>query len=341
MKAESGEMRGNYGEIRLFAECVDDLWHLSHLVSPGDLVFATTLRSVDLPPDRLRPEKAEKRPVRLGIRVEEVSFHPYASRLRIFGVIEHGPDRGEHHTFNLEAGEGVSVIRPWRKVDLDRIDRAVKASVAGLVHVIAVEEGEAAIFRIRQYGPEPVASFSAGSGKGEGATARSDLFARVRDVVASLTGTIVVAGPGFVKDEMARYLKEHLPDVRSRITVTETRRAGRGAVADVIGMGVLETIAGDLQLKHEVGLMEELLARIAKGTPAAYGHREVEEAVSLGAVEQLLVSDTMLRDPQITRLMEQAERTRATVTVFSSEFDPGHQLEGLGGIAALLRFPLK
>jgi len=341
MKAEYGEMKGEYGEIRIFAESVDDLWHLSHLVSPGNLVFSTTLRSVDLPPDRLRPEKAEKRPVRLGLRVEEVSFHPYTGRLRIFGVIEHGPDRTEHHTFNLEPGNEISVIRSWRKVDLDRIERAVKASVSGLVHVIAVEEGEAAIFRIRQYGPEPVATFSAGSGKGEGATPRSDLFARVCGVAEALTGTLVVAGPGFVKDEMARYLKEHLPEARNRITVVETRRAGRGAVADVIGMGVLATIAGDLQLKHEVSLMEDLLARIAKGTPVAYGRKEVEEAVRMGAVEHLLVSDTLLRDHRITDLMAQAERTRAAVTVFSSEFDPGHQLEGLGGLAALLRFAMK
>jgi len=186
-----------------------------------------------------------------------------------------------------------------------------------------------------------VASFSAGSGKGEGATARSDFFSRVGDVAAGLTGTIVVAGPGFVKDGMARYLKEHLPEARNRITVVETRRAGRGAVADIIGMGVLETIAGDLQLKHEVNLMEELLARIAKGTPAAYGRREVEEAIGLGAVDHLLVSDTLLRESRITNLMAQAERTRAAVTVFSSEFDPGHQLEGLGGIAALLRFTVR
>jgi protein pelota len=341
MKAEAGEMRGSYGEIRLYAESVDDLWHLSHLISPRDLVFSSTLRSVELSQDRLRPEKAEKRPVRLGIRVEEVAFHPYASRLRIFGVIEHGPDRGEHHTINMEPGGEVSVIRPWRKVDLDRIERAVKASVAGLVHVIAVEEGEAAIFRIRQYGPEPVASFTAGSGKGEGATSRGDLFTRVGEVAAGLTGTLVVAGPGFIKDGLARYLREHLPEARSRITVVETRRAGRGAVADVIGMGVLETIAGDLQLKHEVSLMEELLARIAKGTPAAYGRNEVGEAIRLGAAEHLLVADTLLRDPRITDLMVQAERTRAVVTVFSSEFDPGCQLQGLGGVAALLRFAIR
>jgi stalled ribosome rescue protein Dom34 len=39
--------------------------------------------------------------------------------------------------------------------------------------------------------------------------------------------------------------------------------------------------------------------------------------------------------------MVQAERTRAVVTVFSSEFDPGCQLQGLGGVAALLRFAIR
>ncbi|MDD1666763.1 MAG: mRNA surveillance protein Pelota, partial [Methanomicrobiales archaeon] len=35
MKAEFLEMKGSHGEIRLFPESVDDLWHLSHLIRPG------------------------------------------------------------------------------------------------------------------------------------------------------------------------------------------------------------------------------------------------------------------------------------------------------------------
>ncbi|HNL87360.1 MAG TPA: mRNA surveillance protein Pelota, partial [Methanoregulaceae archaeon] len=46
MKAEEGELQRGFGEIRLFPESLDDLWHLEHLIGPGDLVFATTLRSV-------------------------------------------------------------------------------------------------------------------------------------------------------------------------------------------------------------------------------------------------------------------------------------------------------
>ena len=69
MKVEYGDLRDNSGEIRLLPESIDDLWHLEHLISPGDLVFATTFRSVETATDRILPEKVEKRPVRLGIRV--------------------------------------------------------------------------------------------------------------------------------------------------------------------------------------------------------------------------------------------------------------------------------
>jgi len=338
MKADFLEMRGSHGEIRLSAESVDDLWHLSHLIRPGDLVFATTFRSVEPVQDKIRPEKPEKRPVRLGIRVEGVAFHPYASRLRISGVIEHGVDQGSHHTISLEAGTELSVIKTWRQVDLDRIDRAVKATSTGAVHILAVEEGEAELYRIRQYGPELVSAVTQGSSKGAESGGRGLLFQRTAELLAGVTGTVVIAGPGFVKDEAAKYLKEKVPDLSGRCITVETRRSGRGAVTEALGKGVLERITGDLQLEREAGLLDAFLERMGKGGPVAYGRAEVEEAVSAGAAEQVLVTDEMVRDRRVADLLERAEKTRAKVTVFSSLFDPGQQLAALGGIAAVLRY---
>jgi protein pelota len=342
MKAEFLEMRGSHGEIRLFAESVDDLWHLSHLIRPGDLVFATTFRSVETVTDKIRPEKPEKKPVRLGIRVEGVAFHPYADRLRISGVIEHGVDQGSHHTINLDTGNEVSVIRTWRQVDLDRIDRAVKATSTGAVHILAVEEGEAELHRIRQYGPELVSTVVQGSSKGaDTGSARGLLFERVAQLLAEVTGTVVIAGPGFVKDEAAKYLKAKIPDLADRCIAIETRRSGRGAVTEALGKGVLERITGDIQLKREAELLDLFLERMGKGEPVAYGRAEVEEAISAGATEQVLVIDEMVRNRRVAELLERAEKTRAKVTVFSSLFDPGQQLAALGGIAAVLRFRVK
>jgi protein pelota len=341
MKAEFREMRGSHGEIRLFAESVDDLWHLSHLVRPGDLVFATTFRSVELVQDKIRPEKPEKKPVRLGIRVEGVAFHQYSNRLRISGVIQHGVDEGSHHTINLDAGSELSVIKTWHQVDLDRIERAVKASTSGAVHILAVEEGEAELYRIRQFGPEIVTTVVQGSSKGSDPGGRAHLFERVAALVGEITGNVVIAGPGFVKDEVAKYLREKIPDLKDRCITVETKRSGRGAVTEALGKGVLEKITGDLQLKREAELLDTFLERMGKGEPVAYGRAEVEEAVSAGAAEQILVIDDMVRNRNIADLLERAERTRSRVTVFSSLFDPGAQLLALGGIAAILRYRMK
>jgi protein pelota len=341
MKAEQGELQRSYGEIRLFPESLDDLWHLSHLVGPGDLVFATTLRSVETVPDRIRPEKPEKRPVRLGIRVEKVEFHKFANRLRIHGVIEQGPETGSYHTLNVEAGYEISVIKQWRQVDLERIDRAVRSSVFDAVHILTIEEGDAELFRMRQFGPEGVLSVSAGSGKESGQDTRQEFFARVASHLAGISGPLVIAGPGFVKDDFVTYLRRILPKAAERSLVVETRRIGPGAVQEVVGLGILEKIHEDLQLGNEVRNMNELLERIGKGLPVAYGRGDVQRAIDYGACERLLVLDSLLRDEGIVHLIDRAELVNAGIVVFSSEFDPGRQLDGLGGIAALLRYAVE
>ena len=340
MKAEYGELKENYGEIRLLPESIDDLWHLQHLIAPGDLVFATTFRSVEAATDKIRPEKVEKRPVRLGVRVEKVEFSQHGVRLRISGVIEHGVDVGAYHTINVETGYEISVIRRWRPVDLERVERAVKASVFGVIHILTIEEGEAELFRLRQYGPESVITVTAGSGKGGETETRTGFFDAVIKSIAEISGPLVIAGPGFVKDDFVRYAKNKNSAPAGRAIVVETRRIGGGAVQDVIGAGTLEKLIGDLQLSREVRLMDEVLLRIAQDGAVAYGRKDVATAIEYGAVEEVLLADSLLRDRAIVPLIENAERMQAKVVVLSTEFEPGERLAALGGIAALLRYKM-
>jgi len=342
MKAEVREMKKQFGEIRLFPETLDDLWHLSHLIRPGDLVFATTFRGVETATDKIRPEKVEKQPVRLGIHVERVEFHQHTNRLRVSGIIESGVDVSAHHTLNIETGFEISVIKHWRAVDCERIRRAVAASEYGVVHVVSIEEGEAQVYRLRQLGPEWVTTITLGSSKGaEAGSTRSALFEKTLEAVSAVTGPLVVAGPGFVKDEFVDYVKTRAPDLAGRMVTVETRRVGRGAVQEVIGQGVIERLLGDLHLGREVTLMEDVLLRIATGGAVAYGMDEVRKAVTYGAADTVLVTDILLRDEDISTLIEQAEQINTTVVVMSTEFEPGERLEAIGGVAALLRYKIE
>ena len=166
------------------------------------------------------------------------------------------------------------------------------------------------------------------------------MYDAVINVLKPVTGPLIIAGPGFIKDDFARRLRALQPDRTAPVMVTETRRSGRGAVQEVIGLGILEKLTGDLQLAHEVRYLDELIARIARNEPVAYGEKEVADAVKFGAVDTLLIADSGLRTPSVTSIIEEAEQMRAGVVILSTRFEPGERLEKLGGIAALLRYPI-
>ena len=163
-------------------------------------------------------------------------------------------------------------------------------------------------------------------------------FDQLLTLIADISGPLIIAGPGFVKDDFVRFARSKKSPAAERAIVVETRRIGRGAVQDVIGNGALDRLIGDLQLSREVKMMDEVLLRISREGAVAYGRREVEEAIGYGAAEQVLIADTLLRDTEITRLIEKAEAMKAAIVVLSSAFEPGERLVALGGIAALLRY---
>ncbi len=329
-----------FGEYKVVADSLDDLWHLSHLILPGDLVYAVTLRTVDGPSDKLRAEKLEKRPVRIGVKAEKIEFSPDANRLRVFGVITFGPDVGQHHTLNVETGYEISIVKKWRKTDLDRLSRAVSATLHDVVHIASVEDGEIELYRIRQYGPERITTLTMGSGKTAELDSREALFAAALQILSPVTGSIVIAGPGFVKDDFLSYVKTKASEIGKRMLPVETRRSGYGAVQEAIGNGVLSRVAEDIQLAREVAAMEEVFKRIGMNGAVAYGKTDVRNSVDYGAAEQILVSDTEMRSGKYSSIVEAAEVQGAGVLVLSTEFEPGKRLEGIGGIAALLRYKI-
>src|SRR3989304_7591185 len=100
------------GEIRLRADTLDDLWHLRHIVAPGDLVEMSTFRRDDsATSDTSKPTRGDKRRVTLGVRVEAVEFQAFTDRLRLSGKIETGPGGfGPHPTLTIPPPDAPTII---------------------------------------------------------------------------------------------------------------------------------------------------------------------------------------------------------------------------------------
>ena len=109
----------------------------------------------------------------------------------------------------------------------------------------------------------------------------------------------------------------------------------------------------DTKYARESKIMKDFMDLLYKDDgKAAYGPREVEHAVEKGAVGRgggiLLISDSLFRAQDVAirrRWVSLVDKVRETeggeVRVLSSTHESGKQLEGLGGIAAMLTFPLE
>ena len=343
MRVLEERLKGSEGEIKLIPENLEDLWNLKYIIEPGDIVFSLTKR-ISESNDKFRSDK-EKVTVRLGIRVEKVEFHRFANRLRITGVIVAGVEDSGYHTINIIVGKELSIIKKWKEEQLRRIKEAEEAAKRPEIVIVTIEEGEASVGVVRQWGVEEVETIRQSYGKDKGSY-RREFFGDVASAIARMDFRyLVVAGPGFAKEDFMKFLKEKHPDMAEKALVVDTSSIGTRGFIEVLKRGVLSRIAGELRIADEAKYLDALLERIAKGSGVAYGLEEVKEAVSYSAVETLLVADEFLREERekwdIDSLMREVERGGGKVVIMSTEFEPGKRLMALGGIAALLRFDYK
>ncbi len=337
------------GEIRLRADTLDDLWHLRHIVAIGDLVEARTYRRDDSATgDTSKPTRGEKRALTLGVRAESVEFQAFTDRLRISGKIETGPtDLGQYHTLTVEPRDDIKVIKEkWRMHELLRIKEAVAQTGAPRVAILSIEEGEALIAFVHAYGVKEVSTVeSRGSGKHyQKSSGRQEFFGDVlAEYKMALEGQevpVVVVGPGFTKDDFLKFAKEKARGFLDKAVVDSTAHGGHLGVQEALRRGTVARVVESHRLVEETQLLEKVFSEIAQDGKATYGPKQVEQALQAGAVETLLVADSIVRRPEIDLLMEIAADSKARAVVLSTEAEAGKRLEGLTGIAALLKFKL-
>ena len=351
--ADRERVEGGRERISLVPESLDDLWHLQYVLEPGDLVSGDTTRRIQRSDDQLRDTGGEREHLWVEIEVDDVEFARFANRLRVGGVISdcsREDQLGQHHTLNIEEREEVTVTKAWQTDQLERLQEAVEASENPDVAIATVEEGAAYVHTVAQYGVEERASISGPTGKGEFARPRKELFAELATVLSRMdVEAIILAGPGFTKQDALDYIRENHPDLAGKMTTVDTASVGDRGVHEVLKRGAVDEVQAETRIAREAEAIDELMARIAEGAKAAYGIDEVAEATDYGAVETLLVLDERLRQERAgegdwevdaNELVESVEQQGGEVTVLSGEFDPGQQLRNLGGVAALLRYRL-
>lgn len=328
-------------------ETRDDLWHLSHVIERGDLVRGRTTRKIKA----REGEQTRRERLLLQIEVNEIEFDKFTGSLRVHGVIREGKpeeliELGAMHSIEIEPGKRIQVQKKKLRNDqIERLKKAQKATHRKPVLVVVLDDESASFALLKEFGLEKKGVINSGkSGKQfEGRDWKREFFGNSFKQITEIgADTIVLAGPGFMKSELADFAKEK--GFRGKLFTENTNQVGLTGINELLKGKALAKIVQESEIVREAGLIERVMAEIGKGTgKATYGLGEVEKAIESSAVEELLVLDTYLGEEmeKVAPLLEKAETLRASIHIFNSEHDPGKKLEGIGKIAALLRYRLE
>lgn len=336
-------------ETKIKIETLDDLWYIKSVLDVGDEIRGVSYRRVK-DETKARSDKGERVRVYLGIILENIMFHRHARSLRLTGPIIESSDpqisKGSYHTIEVKVHDTISVRKVWKRWQLDRLKEAEESSQEGLVLLVSIEEGEAEFAVLRRFGVDYTLTIATTiSGKEE----EKDYLSTTREFYADVARKIIetraregitstiLCGPGFAKEKVLKILNEkRIKD----LFVEPSGCGGRPGIQEVLKRGAVEKVLGENKAAVETRLVEEVFSRIAKDSPAIYGSVEVQNAAKIGAVETLLLTYTYLQKHNPDRLIETVKQHRGEVHVVSPDHDAGERLDAIGGIAALLRFPV-
>jgi len=332
----------NSGNVRILLEADEDVWHLFNVLTVGDLVTASTTRREEKQADKLRAERTEKKRMTLGVRAEKIEFSEDDIRLRILGTIETGPqDIGQHHTLIFEIGDNLLITKSkWKDSQLDRLDRAVRDSRKPKILFVSLDQDDATIAVLRQFGLKEVMNIrSMRSGKQYEEKSREDNYhAEIISKMEPLLSEnmpVVLLGPGFEKESLAEDLKNK---GHRGIHVHHTGQSGMAGVNELIKTGMGASILKESSVGIEMEAVEKLMAEIGRDGPATYGPNEIKGAADAGAVDTLLILDSKLREEDLDVLIRTVEAQQGKVLIVSGQHDAGKELYALGGMGALLRY---
>lgn len=354
------------GSVGLLAEESEDLWHLYNLVSEGDEVKALTYRKVQ----RDNGGGSETKKLRLTIEVKKVEYDAEGDAIRFAGTVceeNEWVKMGAHHTIEIELHELITITKQcWDAVCIQQMEDATDIAKAAEVAVVLIEakdQGTANISLLTNVLAKRVAKIEQVLPRKRLTTTQIDkamekffisIYAAIKEKVDfGLVKCVVLGGPGTTKTEFHKWFQTHAMQQSDTDIV---QKKGIFVLVDTTGINNdgLNTILTDPQVQKRVGntkaalhfkALEELQVRLNNQPErACYGPKEVKNAVAMGAIDTMMISDALFRNASVkvrkeyVDLVEQVKAQGCTVYVFSSGHVTGQKLAEMTGIAANLRF---
>ncbi|XP_054712232.1 protein pelota-like [Uloborus diversus] len=357
------------GSVTLMPEEAEDMWHAYNLIAVGDSLRSTTIRKVTTESATGSTGSNRVRTM-LTISVEDIDFDTQGCMLRVKGrnIQENQYVKmGAYHTLDLELNRKFTLLKAhWDTIALERIDLACDPAQHADLAAIVMQEGLAHVClvtanmtlvraKIDVNIPRKRKGMCAQHDKGLTRFFESVYQALVRHVSFDIVKCVLIASPGFVKDQFYEYVFQQAAKTDNK-TLLENKgvfvlvHASSGfkhALKEVLSDPTIAHKLADTKAAGEVKCLDQFYTTLMnEPSKAFYGLKHVQKANESQAIDTLLISDKLFRCNHVAKrklyvdLVDSVRDSGGEVKMFSSLHPSGEQLDQLTGIAAILRFPM-
>ncbi|MBU4502121.1 MAG: mRNA surveillance protein pelota [Nanoarchaeota archaeon] len=355
MKILGSDFRKGFCKIKV--DNMDDLWVLSQIIEPKDLVKARTLRKIKLGQEGDRKSNVVKKPVTLMIEVEKVEFHKYSNSLRVSGIITEGPDdipHGSHHTIDVNENTTLTINKEkWLGFQIDKVKDAASDKTSQVL-ICVMDRDEACFALVKKYGYDYLSELQGDVQKKEmdSKPAKGDFYTQVISVLKEYVErynieVIVIASPAFWKEDLMKVMKQKYSDLVPKVIISTCNATGKNGINEVLKRPEISSALKQERVIKETALVEELLVEISKNNLAVYGLEQTKSAAESGAIKNLLITDKLIQElrkkeeyEKLDSIMKLVDQSGGDIVIISEEHDAGKKLQGLGGIGGILRYKI-
>ena len=338
------------GEVKLQIEYPEDLWYVGSILDAGDTVTSRTLRRIKI--ERERKAEIIRKPVTLTLEVEKSELAKGV--LRITGKIIAGPEdipRGSYHSFAVETNTILQITKEkWLHFQIDRLEEAAKVKAPNII-IMVMDREDALFARLTRRGYQVLSQLKGEvAKKREGVKGKGDFYQQIIKKLSAYDkryklDKIIVASPAFWREELAKVLTNKT--LQEKILYASCSSVDEQAINEVIKRPETQTALEQHRFAKESSLVDSVLLEIAKEGKVVYGLKKTKDAAEAGAIITLLVSDKLIADLRekeeygsLDYIMRMVEQQQGKVMIITHTHAAGKKLDGIGGIAALLRYRL-
>ncbi len=340
------------GFVKLKIDNSEDLWYLSNIIQEGDTIKGSTVRKIKVGGE----EKSEsfKKRIFISLNTEKIEFSQSADALRITGTITEAPEeisRGSHHTLQVEINDTIVIEKQkWLSYQIEKLREASETKTP-LILLCIFDREEAFFAQMARQGYKTLAHI-----KGDVAKKRTehrptgDFYKQIIEKIKEYdqrmqAEKIILASPSFWKEELLKILGSDA--LRNKLILATCSSADENAFNEVLKREETQEALRQDRTAQEIKIVDQILLEIGKEGKAAYGLSQVGDATNAGAVRILAITDGIIKDAReqnkyfvLDKIMRATDLAKGEIKIIHSENSAGKKLDGIGGIAALLRYKI-